>query len=359
MPRGKTKDRDGIFIRKDCPGQFYGSWIDASGRRRKRKLAAHTLQQARKLLNAEKQRADEQRTMGYAPPTKDSFASITPKYLKHQKARLSAESYERTNGIIENQLTPFFGVMQLGNIRRTDVQQYVTKRSGEVSSGSVVKELNVLKHLMGLAVEWELIPFSPTLKIKAPRPPAGRVRYLQPTELRAVLAACPEWLRPIAGLAAFTAMRRSEVLNLRWLNVDLNGGRILLPQTKNGEARIVYLNELASQVVKSQWSDDVKPTDRVFPQAGNWTADNVSKGFVAVCLRLKIEDFSFHDLRHTCASWMRMQGADIHTVAQLLGHRDLRMATRYQHLSPEFLSTAVGRLDAIFGETKLLPAEAA
>jgi len=171
-----------------------------------------------------------------------------------------------------------------------------------------------------------------------------------------VLAACPEWLRPIAGLAAFTAMRRGEVLNLRWLNVDLNGGRILLPQTKNGEARIVYLNELASQVVKSQWNDDVKPTDRVFPQVDNWTADNVSKGFVAVCVRLKIEDFSFHDLRHTCASWMRMQGADIHTVAQLLGHRDLRMATRYQHLSPEFLSTAVGRLDAIFGEAKLLPA---
>jgi site-specific recombinase XerD len=54
-----------------------------------------------------------------------------------------------------------------------------------------------------------------------------------------------------------------------------------------------------------------------------------------------------------------MQGADIHTVAQLLGHRDLRMATRYQHLSPEFLSTAVGRLDAIFGEVKSLPARAA
>ena len=356
MPRGKAKDRDGVFTRKDCPGQFYGSWIDASGRRRKRKLAAHTLQQARKLLNAEKQRADEQRTMGYAPPTKDSFASITPKYLKHQKARLSAESYERTNGIIENQLTPFFGTMQLGNIRRTDVQQYVTKRSGEVSSGSVVKELNVLKHLMGLAVEWELIPFSPTLKIKAPRPPAGRVRYLQPTELRAVLAACPEWLRPIAGLAAFTAMRRGEVLGLRWLDVDLNGGRILLPQTKNGDARVVYLNELASQVVKSQWSEDVKSTDRVFPLVDYCSADNISKGFVAVCRRLKIEDFSFHDLRHTCASWLRMQGADIHTVAQLLGHRDLRMATRYQHLSPEFLSTAVGRLDAIFGEARHLPA---
>src|ERR1700751_1891535 len=98
--------------------------------------------------------------MGYVPPTKDSFASITPKYLKHQKARLSAESYERTNGIIENQLAPYFGEMQLGGIRRTEIQQYVTKRAAEVSAGSVVKELNVLKHLMGLAGDWEFIPFS-------------------------------------------------------------------------------------------------------------------------------------------------------------------------------------------------------
>ena len=68
------------------------------------------------------------------------------------------------------------------------------------------------------------------------------------------------------------------------------------------------------------------------------------------CNRVGIENFRFHDLRHTAASWLRMQGADIHTVAQLLGHKDLRMAARYQHLSPAFLADAVGRLDEIFGD---------
>jgi integrase len=75
-----------------------------------------------------------------------------------------------------------------------------------------------------------------------------------------------------------------------------------------------------------------------------------------VCHRLEIEDFHFHDLRHTAASWMRMKGADIHTVAHLLGHKDLRMAARYQHLSDEFLRAAVGRLDAVFGDPRLLAA---
>lgn len=354
MPRGKAKDRDGIYTRKDRPGQFWGSWIDAGGRRRQRKLNAHTLQQARTLLNAEKARVDKQKTLGYAPPTRDSFSSILERYLKHQKPRLSARSYERTNGIIERQLRPAFGSLRLADIKRADIQDYVTERAGEVSPGSVVKELNVLKHLLGLAVEWELIPFNPAIKVKAPRVPAGRVRYLQPTELRALITACPDWLRPIAALAAFTAMRRGEILGLRWMHVDLQGGRLMLPQTKNGEGRIVYVNRLAADVIKAQWSKSMRPMDRVFPQADDYTPDSISKGFAAVCRRLEIEDFHFHDLRHTAASWLRMQGADIHTVAQVLGHKDLRMAARYQHLSPEFLGAAVARLDAIFDEPKEL-----
>ena len=92
----------------------------------------------------------------------------------------------------------------------------------------------VLSHMLTLAVDWELIPSNVAKSVELPKPPAGRIRYLQPTELHAVLAACPESLRPIAGLLAFTGMRRSEVLGLRWLDIDRKGERILLPQTKNG-----------------------------------------------------------------------------------------------------------------------------
>jgi integrase len=353
MPRGKKHDRDGIFQRKDRPGAFYGSWTDASGRRRKRKLDAHTLQQARTLLNAERARVERARTLGYVPPTKETLGAIISRYLQHQKARISRKGYERARGIVETHLKRAFGPMRLSDIRRVDIQKYITERAGEVSPGSVTKELNVLKHLLGLAVEWELIPLNAAHGVKAPRVPAGRVRYLQPTELRAVLADCPEWLRPIAGLAAFTAMRRGEILGLRWLDVDLKGGRILLPQTKNGDGRVVYLNGLAHQVLTSLRAG--APTDCVFPTSDSVTPENVSLAFLRACRRVGIPDFCFHDLRHTAASWLRMQGADIHTVAQLLGHKDLRMAARYQHLSPAFLSDAVKRLDDIFGESPKLP----
>lgn len=74
--------------------------------------------------------------------------------------------------------------------------------------------------------------------------------------------------------------------------------------------------------------------------------------FREACSDVGIEDFRFHDLRHTAASWMRMSGADIHTVALALGHKDLRMAARYQHLSPAFLGEAVCRLDSVFGDLR-------
>ena len=222
-----------------------------------------------------------------------------------------------------------------------------------MSPGSIVKELNVLKHLLALAVEWELIPVNPAHGVKPPRVPAGRVRYLRPTELRTVLGSCPEWVRPIVMLAVTTGMRRGEILGLRWLDVDQTGNRIMLPQTKNGEGRIVYLNSLAKQAIGAVQDETATPTDLVFRQT-QMVPDYVSQVFAGACRAIGIEDFSFHDLRHTAASWMRMSGADIHTVAQILGHKDLRMAARYQHLSPAFLSDAVKLLDSAFAAPQIL-----
>lgn len=87
-------------------------------------------------------------------------------------------------------------------------------------------------------------------------------------------------------------------------------------------------------------------------RAGLSTApDQVRVAFRRICKSkdVEIENFRFHDLRHTAASWLRIQGADNHTVSQLLGHKHFRMTARYQHLSPVFLADTFGRLDAVFG----------
>jgi integrase len=335
---------DGIFRRKDCDG-YWLSWVDAQGQRRKRKAKGQTLGEARSELEAERVRVRKAIELGFTPPSKDSFADLAERYLAHQEPRLTESEYERQSGIVEKLLKPFF-TCKIRDIRRGEIQRYITERSLKAKPATVRKEMNVLKHMLGLAVEWELIPWSPAQRIKLPKPPAGRIRYAQPTELRALFEACPPWLRPIVALGVCTGMRRSEILKLRWLDVDITHNRIMLPQTKNGEGRIVYLNRGAASALESlPFGPDTKATDSLFPEV---TKAQVSMAFKRACQDSALLDFRFHDLRHTAASWLRMQGADIHTVALLLGHKDLRMAARYQHLSPGFLAEAVGRLDSIF-----------
>ena len=131
------------------------------------------------------------------------------------------------------------------------------------------------------------------------------------------------------------------------MDLDLVNDRIVLSRTKNGESRIVYLNKAAQTAGRSlQFDADTKPPDRLFQGV---TDGQVSAAFRRACRAVNFFAFRFHDLRHTAASWLRMAGAYLQTVAQLLGHKDLRMAARYQHLSPAFLADAVGRLDGVFG----------
>jgi integrase len=145
-------------------------------------------------------------------------------------------------------------------------------------------------------------------------------------------------------------MRREEILGLCWLDVYAMNASIMLPQTKNGEGRIVYLNVAALHTLGGvPRSPNTRATDLLFP---NITGPQVSVAFTRLCRTMKIADFRFHDLRHSAASWLRMKGADINTVAQLLGHKDLRMAAPYQHLSPAFFAASVRQLDGVFGDLR-------
>jgi hypothetical protein len=157
MPR----NGDGVYVRKNRPG-FWISYKDAAGRRRRRRVDARTMEQAKNALGAERVRAEATRTLGFAPPSDQTFAEVAQQYLAHQKARISPANYERERGIVEDHLKPFF-IGELREIRRATVQRYITARLAEVSNATVTKELNVLKHLLELAVsEWEYIHESGT-----------------------------------------------------------------------------------------------------------------------------------------------------------------------------------------------------
>ncbi len=337
--------RDGIFKRKSA---YYISFIDATGRRRQLKTSAPTLTQAREIRNAKLAEAEKQRVLGYAPPTKDTFAEFSTEYLKHQKTRITPRAYERTRGIVETHLKTAFGPMRLAMIRRKDIENYISQRASEakVKPGTIIKEFNVLKHLMTVAVRRELIPVNYARDVRPPKAPAGREKYLSMNEALRILGHCPLWLRPIVLLLLATGMRRGELLGMQWRHVDLVGNRIFLPKTKNGHSRTVQLNAGACRVLAA--IPRAQPTDYVFPETEHVSPENISLAFLRACRRAGITDCCLHDLRHTCASHLTMSGANLQSVGKVLGHRDPRMTARYSHLSPDYLQQTVKLLDDVF-----------
>ena len=233
--------------------------------------------------------------------------------------------------------------MKLALIRKKDVNDYIDSRIGAVSDGTVIKEMNCLKRLFAVAVNKEKITINPAHGADVPEAPKGRNRYLLPNELAKVLRACPEWLRPIVGLAVSLGTRRGELLRVRWEDVDLGSGQILLRHTKNGQERPAIINNLALQVLTSL-GVGTKKKGLLFP---NVTPPQVSVAFIRACTEAGIEDFSLHDLRHTFASHARMNGVDLHTLQKLLGHSDPRMTDVYANLSQTFLLDAAKRLDGV------------
>jgi integrase len=340
MPR--AKQRDGVFQRRDRAG-WWISYVNVEGLRRKEKVEAQTRTQALSALSAVKTRVERDKVLGVKAASDITMSDLLARYKRHQKSRLRPTTFVRLDGIIGtlNKHLP----ERARDITRKSVADLISTRAETVSPGSIAKEVTVLKHALKLAVEWELLQKNPADGAKLPKMAQGRTRYLSPTELKAALEAAPEWMRPPLALAAFTGMRRGELLSLYWKDVDLANRRLYLRETKNGSLRILALNDLAVQVLNSL--PDGAPASAVLPDVD---ANRLSVYTRRLFRNLGIEDASFHSLRHTAASWLVMGGVDLYAVGQVLGHRTPRMTQRYAHLSPDYMAAAVGKLDGVFGD---------
>ena len=177
------------------------------------------------------------------------------------------------------------------------------------------------------------------------------MRYLSKEECQSLINACNSHLKPIVVTALNAGMRRGEILNLKWDNVDLRHGFILLEITKNGERREIPINRTLRGTLETLYKGTKERPRRldipfVFYDQKNGNAyQEVKRSFKTACRTAKILDFRFHDLRHTFASQLIMAGVDLTTVKELLGHKDKKMTLRYAHLAPSHKVKAVDVLD--------------
>ena len=236
----------------------------------------------------------------------------------------------------------------------------VTVRGTKRNPATVVRYMAALSVAFTQAVnEWGWIEANPMRKVKKPTESRGRVRFLADDERARLLKACKEsssaYLYPAVVLALSTGMRSGEIMGLTWDVVDLNRGRAILHETKNGERRAVAITGHALEVIKEMSKVRRIDSNLLFPSKENTPQKpqkpiDLRAPWLAALKKAEIQDFKFHDLRHSAASYLAMNGASLAEIAEVLGHKTLQMVKRYAHLSEGHTARVVESMNSkIFG----------
>ena len=248
-------------------------------------------------------------------------------------------------------ITPAVLVAARDKLKATDTRQGKAR-----SNASVNRYMAALSHAFSVASrEWEWLDSNPLSKVAKFKEPRGRVRFLSDDERARLLEACKQSsnadLYPAVVLALSTGARQAEIMGLAWKRVDLSRGVAVLDDTKNGERRALPLAGLALSLLTDRAKVRRIDTDLLFPGRNPARPVELRKPWMAALAAAGIEDFRWHDLRHSAASYLAMNGATLAEIAEVLGHKTLQMVKRYAHLSDSHTAGVVASMNArIFGE---------
>ena len=222
---------------------------------------------------------------------------------------------------------------KLINLNQRHFEHLRDERLRVVKHGTVYADLMLFRRVFKTAINtWGYgLPNNPVEYIQLPSPHKPRKRRLENGEEKDILNAASSqrnvYILPVIVFAIETGMRRSEILRLRWCDVDLDIGFASLFETKNGEDRRIPLTRKCIGLLQNLQKID----ERVFPIS-------------LACLRLAwcrarnkagIKDLRFHDLRHEAISRFFEMGMSVPEVALISGHKDVRQLFRYTHLNPK------------------------
>ena len=229
----------------------------------------------------------------------------------------------------------WLGEIKVVNLTKGHLEQFCKDRKLVVKDGTIKSELMLIKRIVKIATDkWNYgIPFNAFYGIELPSPHKPRNRRATQEELSILIAHANKqrntYISTIIQFAVETGMRRSEILKLKWIDVNLKTRIASLYDTKNGDERHIPLTKTAVQLL----SNLTQLSDFVFPISAN-------------CLRLawercrkksNIKGLRFHDLRHEAVSRYFEMGLSVPEVALISGHKDVRQLFRYTHLKPESL----------------------
>ena len=279
------------------------------------------------------------------------FSDLVIEYLEYAKVNKARSTFSSDRSRIEKHMLPFFGDMPLGKMTSQTVDGY---KLGRVQAGVAPKTLNNellnLSHMMKTAVRWGYVDKNVVANVTKMRVAVNPARFLNQVEItRLTEAARASHIYPLITTALHTGMRKSELLNLKWSDIDLKQQTITVQSkddwhTKNYKARIFDLTPVLHDVLRQHEAGQPDPplrTEYVFTFRGRAIRKDIRRSLRTVMRLAGLEGVTLHTLRHTFASQLVMEGVPLRDVQELMGHQDFRTTLRYAHLSPDHVKRQV------------------
>lgn len=278
-----------------------------------------------------------------------TFKELTDKYLTEYSAVNKAASSQRRDKSLFDRLNKTFGRYDVAEITPAMISNYKVQRRGEgVSARTINYELTVMSHVFTIAMtEWQLAVDNPVKRVRKERLKNRLERWLTPEEEAQLLKASPLWIRDIIVFAINTGMRQSEILDLKWGQIDMERRTLTISEQKNRSVDTLPLNGNAMKILATRYREGVKADRYVFPNGCRHriVASNLMRAYRQAVKASGIAKARFHDLRHTFASRLVQNGADLFAVQKLGRWKNTSMVMRYAHHYTESLRTTIEMMD--------------
>lgn len=329
--------------------------IYVNGRRIRRSTRTSDKKQAQEYFDRLKVQHWEQERLGTKP--RKTWRQAVIRFIQEAESESKA-SLEHDRAALR-WLDPFLGDKHLDEIDKemlstiiaekqkpyTRVYKSGQRRECKPGADTVNRFLTTFRAVLYKARDdWEWVDRVP--KVKAVKGVASRIRWITREEADKLIAELPKHLAAMARFSLETGLRRANVTHLEWSQVDLarKTAWVLGEDTKNGKSLAVPLSDASITVLEQQKaSQEKEPSKWVFPKAGKPVHQTATRAFREALERAGIENFRWHDLRHTWASWHVQEGTPLHVLQELGGWSSLKMVQRYAHLSGDHLRAWVDR----------------
>lgn len=328
----------GIFQKK---GKWYIDFYLQG--RRIRRAVGHSKRLAEKALKAV-QTDIERGEYRFQKEKKTTFEHLAAEYLEY--AKVNKKSW-RTDEYNLKALKHNLKGMMISRISSKHIEDLKREWLEKVSPATINRRLSLLRFMFSLGIRWRLADKNPVTEVRPLQERRLEMHILTEDEAEKLIDAAADHLKPIIIVALGTGMRKGEILNLRWSDIDFAVHFIFIKETKSGNARKVPMNGPVAETLKGIKREG----EHVFyyPETKE-KISNIKRSFKTACRRAALPDLRFHDLRHSVATTMVSGGVDLVTVKEILGHSKIETTMRYAHPTPENKRKAVNVLAYVFGK---------